>query len=127
MYGNSNFTLHSYILYTHFLDYLQFVRRLVYERVESVPLLSQAEVIVDACEFLWHVAMVQLAVPLLHDNDFDDNILRQANGRPKVAGQGHQQVQNGHQVLAVDTLHTPLRLVLLLTSNTEDLRQDCSL
>ena len=52
--------------------------------------------------------MLQDPFSLGDNDDVHDHVLWQPDGRPEVPGQGHQQVEDGHNVLGVDRLHAPL-------------------
>lgn len=66
------------------MTHLQLVGRVVEERVEGVPLLLQAQIVVLRRELLRDDAVLQPALHFGHDHHVHDHVFRQPNRGPEV-------------------------------------------
>ena len=112
------------------LHHQQLVRCVVEESVECVSLTSHPDVVIEPRQFLSDDAVGENALPLGDNDHVHHHVLREPDGGPEVPRQGDQEVEDGHDVLGVDRLDTPPRLVPLEAENSvghpqHDPRQLC--
>ncbi len=87
---------------------MAFSKKIEAKQVVHFPHLPHAQVVVAGGDLLGDDPVPEDALPLGHDDHVHGDVLREADGGAEVAGQGHQQVQDGHHVLGVDGLDRPV-------------------
>ena len=110
---------HQRLLHDH-----QLVRGVVEQGIEGVPLTSHPDIVVQPGQLLRDDSVGEDALPLGDDHHVHHHVLGQPDGRPEVPGQGHQEVEDGDDVLGVDGLDTPPGLVSLEAQHSVGDSQD---
>ena len=95
------------------LDDHQFVRGVVEQGIEGVPLTSHTDIVVQSGQLLRDDSVGEDPLSLGDDHHVHHHVLGQPDGGPEVPGEGDQQVEDGDDVLGVDGLDTPPGLVSL--------------
>ena len=106
------------------LDDHQFVRGVIEQSIEGVPLTSHTDVVVQSGQLLSDDSVGEDPLPLGDDHHIHHHVLGQPDGGPEVPGQGHQEVEDGDDVLGVDGLHAPPGLVSLEAEHSVGDSQD---
>ena len=110
---------HQRLLHDH-----QLVRGVVEQGIEGIPLTSHPDIVVQPGQLLRDDSVGEDALPLGDDHHVHHHVLGQPDGRPEVPGQGHQEVEDGDDVLGVDGLDTPPGLVSLESQHSVGDSQD---
>ena len=115
-----NSFLHSHLIevlvdesHERLLDDQQLVRGVVEQSVEGISLTPHTHVVVEPGELLRDDPVGEDALPLGDDHHVHHHVLREPDGGPEVPGKGHQQMEDGDDVLGMNRLDTPPRLVPL--------------
>merc|ERR1719422_2549814 len=91
---------------------------MVKQSVECISLTSHSNIIIASSQLLSNDAMGQDTLPLGHNNNIHHHIFRKTDGSSEVSSQSYQKMEDGHNVLSVNRLHTPSCLVSLKTQDS---------